>query len=62
MEKVLIVDDDPKLLKMLQRTLTYENLNVFTATNGLEAIEQRSPPIVQAVVIAQAQYIESSAL
>jgi two-component system response regulator MprA len=32
------VDDDPKLLKMLQRTLTYENLNVTTATNGLEAL------------------------
>jgi two-component system, OmpR family, response regulator MprA len=39
---VLIVDDDPKLLKMLQRTLVYENLNVFTATNGLEAL-----PLVQ---------------
>lgn len=40
---VLIVDDDPKLLKMLQRTLVYENLNVLTATNGLEAL-----PLVQA--------------
>lgn len=35
---VLIVDDDPKLLKMLQRTLTFENLNVLTATSGLEAL------------------------
>jgi two-component system, OmpR family, response regulator MprA len=43
MPSVLIVDDDPKLLKMLQRTLVYENLNVFTATNGLEAL-----PLVQA--------------
>ena len=43
MPSVLIVDDDPKLLKMLQRTLTYENLSVLTATNGLEAL-----PIVQA--------------
>jgi len=42
MPSVLIVDDDPKLLKMLQRTLVYENLNVFTATNGLEAL-----PVVQ---------------
>lgn len=40
---VLIVDDDPKLLKMLQRTLTYESLTVFTANNGLEAL-----PLVQA--------------
>jgi len=42
MQTVLIVDDDPKLLKMLQRTLVYENLEVFTATNGLEAL-----PLVQ---------------
>ncbi len=42
MPSVLIVDDDPKLLKMLQRTLVYENLNVSTATNGLEAL-----PLVQ---------------
>jgi two-component system response regulator MprA len=43
MPKVLIVDDDPKLLKMLQRTLVYENLKVLTASNGLEAL-----PIVSA--------------
>lgn len=43
MPSVLIVDDDPKLLKMLQRTLTYENLDVLTAGNGLEAL-----PLVQA--------------
>jgi two-component system response regulator MprA len=42
MPAVLIVDDDPKLLKMLQRTLTYENLDVLTANNGLEAL-----PLVQ---------------
>lgn len=43
MPSVLVIDDDPKLLKMLQRTLTYENLEVFTANNGLEAL-----PLVQA--------------
>lgn len=42
MSTILIVDDDPKLLKMLQRTLTYENLTVFTAINGLDAL-----PLVQ---------------
>ena len=42
MPTVLIVDDDPKLLKMLRRTLFYENLSVFTARNGLEAL-----PLVQ---------------
>jgi two-component system response regulator MprA len=38
MPTVLIIDDDPRLLKMLRRTLTYENLNVLTATNGLDAL------------------------
>ncbi len=40
MSTVLIVDDDQKLLKMLQRTLVYEGLTVVTATNGQEALEQ----------------------
>lgn len=37
---VLIVDDDQKLLKMLTRTLVYENLDVVTAANGVEALRQ----------------------
>ncbi|MBN1311784.1 MAG: response regulator transcription factor [Anaerolineae bacterium] len=40
MPTVLIVDDDQKLLKMLQRTLTYEGLQVVTAENGQEALVQ----------------------
>ena len=40
MQTVLIVDDDVKLLKMLQRTLAYEGLQVFTAANGEEALIQ----------------------
>lgn len=40
MPTVLIVDDDQKLLKMLQRTLTYEGLTVVTATNGQEALDR----------------------
>lgn len=49
MTTVLIVDDDQKLLKMLQRTLTYENLTVFTASNGQEAldlIDQQCPDLL----------------
>lgn len=38
MQTVLIVDDDVKLLKMLQRTLVYEGLQVVTASNGEEAL------------------------
>lgn len=37
---ILIVDDDQKLLKMLQRTLAYEGLQVITATNGRDALMQ----------------------
>ena len=40
MPTVLVVDDDQKLLKMLQRTLTYEGLQVVTASNGDEALSQ----------------------
>lgn len=49
MTTVLIVDDDQKLLKMLQRTLVYENLTVFTASNGQEAlnvIDQQRPDLL----------------
>lgn len=49
MATVLIVDDDPKLLRMLQRTLVYENLDVLTAGNGIEAlplIDAHSPDLI----------------
>lgn len=38
MATVLVVDDDIKLLKMLERTLRYEGLTVWTAANGQEAL------------------------
>lgn len=38
MQKILVVDDDPKLLKMLRRTLIYENFDVLTAIDGTEAL------------------------
>jgi two-component system response regulator MprA len=40
MATVLIVDDDPRLLKMLGRTLTYEGFQVVTATDGRMALAQ----------------------
>ncbi len=49
MTTVLIVDDDQKLLKMLQRTLTYEGWQVITAADGQEALVQvnaRRPEII----------------
>jgi len=40
MTTVLIVDDDPKLLKMLRRTLAYEGFHVLSAANGTEALNE----------------------
>ncbi len=40
MATVLIVDDDPRLLKMLQRTLFHEGFHVLSATNGNEALAE----------------------
>jgi two-component system, OmpR family, response regulator MprA len=40
MATVLVVDDDPKLLNMLRRTLTYEGMYVLTAADGNAALEQ----------------------
>ncbi len=49
MTTILIVDDDPKLLNMLRRTLAYEGFHVLSATNGNEALAQvqaRRPDVV----------------
>jgi two-component system response regulator MprA len=39
MANVLVVDDDPRLLAMLRRTLSYEGFRVSTAKDGLEALD-----------------------
>lgn len=48
MPRVLVVDDDERLLKMLQRTLTYEGFEVTTAADGQEALARMGelPPDV----------------
>ncbi len=51
MPTVLIVDDDQKLLKMLQRTLAYEGLQVVTAANGQEALAQVSVQQPQIIIL-----------
>ena len=38
MAKVLIVDDDQRLLKMLRRTLSYEGFDIVSASDGQEAL------------------------
>jgi two-component system response regulator MprA len=40
MTTILVADDDPKLLKMVQRTLIYEGFQVVTAADGREALAQ----------------------
>jgi two-component system response regulator MprA len=40
METILIVDDDARLLRMLQRTLVYEGYDVVTADDGEYALTQ----------------------
>jgi len=40
MKTILIVDDDPKLLKMLERTLTYEGFHVISASDGHQALAE----------------------
>jgi two-component system response regulator MprA len=40
METILIVDDDARLLKMLQRTLVYEGYDVLTAEDGQKALDR----------------------
>lgn len=46
MARILIVDDDEKLLHMLRRTLVYEGHQVWTATDGIQAMAriQEQPP------------------
>ena len=38
-EKILLVDDDPAVRRMLSRLLSEEHYSVLTAINGMEALE-----------------------
>lgn len=49
MVTILVADDDQKLLKMVQRTLSYEGFDVITAATGRDAlakIEAQAPDLV----------------
>jgi two-component system, OmpR family, alkaline phosphatase synthesis response regulator PhoP len=39
-QKILIVDDEPDILELIEYNLKKEGYQVFTASNGLEAIQQ----------------------
>jgi two-component system, cell cycle response regulator len=49
--KVLVADDSPLVLRMLERLLTGVGLEVLTAKDGLEAIEKAFAEDVQLVVL-----------
>jgi DNA-binding response OmpR family regulator len=38
-EKILIVDDEPRYLRLMEANLTTEGFEVFKATNGQEAVD-----------------------
>ena len=47
--KILLIDDEPQILKTLKRYLEAEDYNIFTAENGsagLETFRKQSPPLV----------------
>lgn len=49
MAKVLIVEDDPLVLRMYQKVLKFEGMEVFTAENGIdgiEAVKKHKPDLV----------------
>ena len=62
MVTILIVDDDPKLLNLLRRTLRYEGFRVLSATNGAGLIcaGLRDSPRIQ-IQIAHASWPRHSA-
>ncbi len=49
MRTVLVVDDDPIIVKLLSMTLTVNNYNVITASNGEEGLREalkKKPDII----------------
>jgi two-component system response regulator MprA len=51
MARVLVVDDDQKLRRMLRRTLMYEGFDVVTAADGNEALEQAASAQPDVIVL-----------
>lgn len=49
--KILLVDDEPDILEILNYNLSNENYQIFTANNGLEAIEMAKKVIPQLIIL-----------
>ena len=51
MPRVLIVDDDPGILKLVQRALKPKGYEVFTATTGTEGLNQVQAEVPDIIVL-----------
>src|SRR4051812_1042243 len=48
--RILLVDDEPAVLKALRRTLTWDGYQIFTSTNAADALELMTVDPVDLVV------------
>jgi two-component system alkaline phosphatase synthesis response regulator PhoP len=57
MKKILLIDDEPNMVKLLEYCLKYNNYKVITATNGVEGfartVYEKPDLIVLDVVMSQ---------
>ena len=50
-EKVLVVDDDPGIVRLMERFLKREGYEVITATNGVQALKKASSEKLNLIVL-----------
>jgi two-component system response regulator MprA len=48
---ILVVDDDPNILSMLKRALNYEGYQVYTAENGVDALQIIEKNLLDLVIL-----------
>lgn len=51
MSKILIVDDNPSVLRLLEHTLTKEGYEVSTARNGIEGLKMASQEVPDLTIL-----------
>ncbi|MFC2027079.1 response regulator [Chloroflexota bacterium] len=50
-EKVLVVDDDPGIVRLMERFLQREGYEVITATNGLQALKTAKNEQLELIIL-----------
>ena len=50
-EKVLVVDDDPGIVRLMERFLQREGYEVITATNGLQALKAAKDENLELIIL-----------